>query len=88
VCESGCEMMLRCVGDGGRPAVGRGGAGVCSGVRGTGVLLYVHTFRVGSCRCGGWCVYLRGSGACACGCVCGCWYWLVSVVWGARCLML
>jgi hypothetical protein len=47
VCGSGCEMMLRCVGDGGRPAVGRAGAGVCSGVRGAGVLVYLQTFNVG-----------------------------------------
>jgi hypothetical protein len=28
----------RCDGDGGRPALGRAGAGVCSGARGAGVL--------------------------------------------------
>lgn len=47
----------------------RAGAGVSSGVRGSGVLVYVHTFRVGACRYGG--------GACTC---VGLWAWTCGVV--------
>jgi hypothetical protein len=59
--------VWRCDGDG-RPALGRAGAGVCSGVRGLGVPVCVYI----RCRCGRGCVHWCGSsGVSVCVCVGG-----------------
>jgi hypothetical protein len=79
LCRSGCEVVWGCVGDGGRPALGRAGAGSCSGIRGAGMWVLWFFTHLMCCRCrGGLCTWLRG-GVClwvrlwvlVLACVCG-----------------